>query len=267
MPELPPLVDVHCHLLPGIDDGAADLETALAMAQLAVADGIDTVVVTPHQQGAFHRNDGATIRARTEEFAAALAAHEIPLRVLPGADVRIEPELVRGVLSGQIVSLGDHRRHVLLELPHELYLPLEGLLDDLASARMTGVLSHPERNLGILQRPEVLRPLVEAGCLMQVTAGSLLGAFGPRIEAFSIWLLKQGLIHLVASDAHGLTSRRPLLSPAHRRIAALTDEATAERLCSTVPLAIAEGRAVTVAQASPAGPPRHRRWLGLRRAA
>ena len=163
------------HLPPSDADA---IQTSLAMAEMAVDDGISTIIATPHQLGNFAHIRGDDVRRRTADMAALLAERKIPLAVLPGSDVRIEPDLAKRIADGDVVTLGDHRKHVLLELPHELYMPFEPLLDRLAAAGVVGVLSHPERNAGILRQPKVLGPLVERGCLMQVTAGSVLGAFG-----------------------------------------------------------------------------------------
>src|SRR5690242_10241412 len=145
-----PFVDIHCHLTPGIDDGAKDWEQSLEMARMAVADGIGVMICTPHQLGNFSSNSGEIIRTRVAELQSFLDEHKVPLRVLPGADVRIESDLVNRVRRGEVVSLADRRKHVLLELPHELYIPLDRLLEELNSAGMVGILSHPERNQGIL---------------------------------------------------------------------------------------------------------------------
>ncbi len=243
MPDLA-FVDIHCHLVPGIDDGAADLAESLAMARMAVDDGIHTIICTPHQGGNFAQNRGERIRAAVAQLQRQLDHAGIPLDVLPGADVRIESDMLAGLQSGDIVSLADHRRHVLLELPHELYMPLEPVLQTLARAGMTGILSHPERNQGILARPAVLKPLVEAGCLMQITAGSLVGAFGPGIQEFSEWMLREGLVHFVATDAHGTKSRRPLISRAYRHAAAIVGNGYAEEICCENPSLVAAGESV-----------------------
>ena len=108
-----PFVDIHCHLLPGIDDGAADWETTLGMAQMAVAEGTSTVLVTPHQLGNFAHNLGDDIRRRTQELQQVLQQHDIPLKVLPGGDVRIEDRMIERLLCGEVVSLADLRQHVL----------------------------------------------------------------------------------------------------------------------------------------------------------
>ena len=231
-------------MLPGLDDGAVNLGVSLAMAEMAVADGIATVVATPHQLGNYARNRGDTIRAYVARFQRELDARRIPLRVLPGADVRIEPDMVERLVGGDVVSLADLRRHVLLELPHELYVPLEGLLRTLRAAGMVGILSHPERNQGILREPQIVERLVRAGCLMQVTAGSLVGAFGRQICEFSEWLVEEGLVHVVATDAHGTNRRRPIMSRAYDRVVELAGAPVAEALCCQNPAAIAEGREV-----------------------
>jgi protein-tyrosine phosphatase len=239
-----PLVDIHCHLLPDLDDGAADWDESLAMARMAVADGISTIVATPHQLGNFGQNDGESIRARCAELQELLDRHGVDLELLPGADVRIEPELIARIRTGDVVTLADHRRHVLLELPHELYLPMEGLLADLRAAGLAGILSHPERNLGILRRPRIVESLVDAGCLMQVTAGSLAGTFGPRSKRLCETLVAEGLVHFIATDAHGSRSRRPLLSGAFDRVAALAGDEAAVELCSENPARVAAGHRV-----------------------
>lgn len=235
------MVDVHCHLLPGIDDGAPDLEAALAMAAMQVDQGVDTVVVTPHQLGAFAHNSGEDIRARTAALQEELDRRQIPLRLLPGADVRIDDGMVEGLVSGEVVSLADRRRHVLLELPHELYFPLEPVLDALAARGMVGVLSHPERNAGLLARHEVVESLVERGCLMQVTAGSLSGTFGPSSRSMAEWMASRGLLHFLATDSHSPQRRRPRLREAFEAASLLAGEEAAARWCRTNPRAVADG--------------------------
>jgi protein-tyrosine phosphatase len=244
-------VDIHCHLLPGVDDGAASWEESLAMAEMAVDDGVGTVIVTPHQLGNYSRNDGDTIRHRTLELQQQLREHGVPLEVLPGADVRIDETMLAGLRSGQVLTLADAGRHVLLELPHEMYFPLEGVLSSLQNVQITGILSHPERNQGLLQQPGLIPGLVELGCLMQVTAGSLMGTFGPTCQEMAEWMLEQQLVHFLATDAHSSKSRRPLLRRAFERAARLTDEETALELCCRNPRAVATGQTITVCTPRP----------------
>ncbi|MHB1037131.1 MAG: tyrosine-protein phosphatase [Pirellulales bacterium] len=265
MAEREPLVDIHCHLLPGLDDGAESWEESLAMARMAVADGISTVVATPHQLGNFGQNDGDMIRGHVRRFQEMLDEREIALRVLPGADVRIESDMIPKLRSGEVLTLADRRRHVLLELPHEVYLPLDRLLSDLERIGLVGILSHPERNAGILSDPSVLSRLVEAGCLLQVTAGSLLGSFGPPVQALAESIIKHGAAHLVATDAHGTKSRVPRLARAFDRVALLAGAETASAVFCRNPARVAAGEAVTPGYRKP-----DKRgwasWLGWRKA-
>jgi protein-tyrosine phosphatase len=133
---------------------------------------------------------------------------------------------------------------VLLELPHELYFPLAGVLAQLDNAGMVGILSHPERNQEILRRPALVASLVDMGCLMQVTAGSLLGGFGPAAQSLAEQLLADGLVHFLATDAHGVRSRRPLVRQAFERAAALVGEDAASEICCDNPRRVAEGKDV-----------------------
>jgi protein-tyrosine phosphatase len=267
MDQLEPFVDIHCHLVPDIDDGAKTWDESLAMARMAVADGIQTIVVTPHQLGAYGHNTGDVIRARTRQLQQFLSDNEVKLRVLPGGDVRIEAEMISRLRTGEVMTLADRRKHVLLELPHELYFPLEGVLDELVAIGMTGILSHPERNQGILKNREVLEPLVDKGCLMQITAGSVMGTFGPHCQQFCDWMLERGLVHFVATDAHSPKSRRPLMARAFERVAELADWESAVEFCCRNPAAVAAGRDVKLGRRTLKKKTTWGGWLNWRRAA
>ncbi len=244
MNSIPPLVDIHCHPLPELDDGAANWDEALAMARLAVEDGIRCIVATTHQFGACANVHGDMIRDRAVQFQQKLNQQGVKLKILPGAEIRVEPDLVPRLKRGDLLSLADRRRHVLLELPHNVYFPIDRVLAELKTAGLTGILAHPERNQAFRSRPETLAALVHGGCLLQVTGGSLLGGFGPDVQKFTSQLIQQGLVHFVSTDAHGPRARRPLLAGAFRAVASLADEATAIDLLSRNPACVAEGQAV-----------------------
>jgi protein-tyrosine phosphatase len=237
-------VDIHCHLLPGIDDGPDDWDESVAMARMAADDGTTTIIATPHQLGSFGQNQGDAIRRSVAELQERTAAAGVTLNILPGADVRIEERLVERLLSRDVLTLGDHGRHVLLELPHELYLPLESLVERLSRHDIVAILSHPERNNGILRRPEILAPLVDAGCLLQITAGSLCGSFGPECQQLAESLLVGGLVHFVATDGHGSQSRRPRMRRAYQRVSELAGIEIAAELCNLNPARVAAGQPV-----------------------
>lgn len=255
-----PFVDIHCHLIPGIDDGASSWDVSLEMARMAAAEGIETIVTTPHQLGAYEQNRGDMIREKVAELQQRLRRANVPLTVLPGADVRIEPEMIDRLRQGDVLSLADLRKHVLLELPHEVYFPLKPVLDGLRGIKMTGILSHPERNQGLLEQPRITESLVQSGCLMQVTAGSLLGKFGPQSQSMSEWMIRSGLVHFIATDAHGVNSRRPLMRRAFQRVAELCDQTTATDLCCRNPAAVASGRVVKAGRRKTVAPTRSR-WF------
>ena len=244
MSEVPPLIDIHCHPLPNLDDGAASWDEALAMARLAAEDGVGRIIATPHQLGAFGHIHADAIRKQAAEFQQTLDRHAVTLTVLPGAEIRVEPHLAARVRRGELLTLANRGRHVLLELPHNVYFPIDRVLAELKAAGLTGILAHPERNQAIRSRPEVLAALVHAGCLVQVTGGSILGAFGHEVEQFASRLVEQGMVHFVATDAHGSRTRRPLLAKVFHAVANLVDESTAMVLLSQNPGRVTEGKEV-----------------------
>lgn len=260
-PEVCGFVDLHCHMLPALDDGARDLAEALAMARIAVEDGIRAAVLTPHQLGQNSQITGDAIRSAVESFRNALARERIPLQVFPGADVRIEPHLAERIVSGEVLSVADGRKYVLLELPHEVYVPLDGVLDALAAQGVRGILTHPERNQGLLAHPQLVHELVDRGCLMQVTAGSLLGNFGSRSLALAVMMVKNRLVHFVSSDGHNTRSRRPELREAFDFTTTLIDRATAGAIFCGNPAAAVAGAPL----AEPTSRPRRRAgfWSSL----
>lgn len=239
-----PYIDIHCHVVPGIDDGSVDMPESLAMVRDAAADGTTTVIATPHQLGANAHVTAEAIRRGVAALQAAVDEAGICVKILPGADVRIEPELPALVRQGKVVTLADRGRHLLLELPHETCFPLDSLLAALDRRGVVGILSHPERNRGIIREPGVMRDVVDAGGLLQITAGSLLGEFGASPKRLAESAVRDRLAHFVASDAHD-TSKRPFgLRAAFEAVAALTDEDYAILVCSINPGRVVRGESV-----------------------
>jgi len=227
-----------------LDDGAVSWEESVALARLAAADGISTVIATPHQLGRYREVRAERIRALVVQLQQVLRQQNVDLCVLAGADVRIEPEVVGKIQSGEVVTLADRRRHVLLELPHEVCPPLDQLLGHLHQAGLSGILSHPERNRAIQAEPNLVGRLVHAGWLIQITAASLTGTFGSRARSVAEWLVQQGLVHFVATDAHSTMARPPVLSRAWTRVVELAGPDLAEEWFRTNPGAVIAGRDV-----------------------
>ena len=210
---MPSFIDLHCHCLPGLDDGPADLDAALTLCRALVADGIGTVVATPHQLGPLEgRLAAPAIRAATHSLNAELTRHGIPLRLLPGAEVRLHEQLLQLIADDQVMTLADGRRWLLLEMPQEPFIDIGDLLKTLAAQGLGIVFSHPERYPWIHRHlPEVLAWRAEWGIKFQVTAASLLGDFGKPVAELTWHLASLHAIDMVASDAHsdqGLRSPR-----------------------------------------------------------
>jgi protein-tyrosine phosphatase len=211
------------------------------MARMAEADGTKSLVATPHQLGANSQVSAEAIRQGVAELQNALNAEGIGVSVLPGADVRIEPELPKLVKQGKVLTLADQGKHVLLELPHETYFPLEPLLAALARQGLVGILSHPERNRGIIKKPEVMWDVVEAGGLLQITAASLTGAFGRSPQKIAEMCVEERLIHFIASDAHDTRNRPFGMRDAYDTIIELADEGLADLVCCENPSKVVAG--------------------------
>lgn len=234
------MLDLHCHLLPGIDDGATDLEMALEMARIAVDDGITTVACSPHIYPGLYENDAAGIRTAVTALQIELDERGIALRLLEGADVHLEPDLAAAVEAGRVPTLSGSR-YLLLEPPHHIAPPrLEDTLFDLLLAGIVPVVTHPERLTWIEDQYTVFERLVKGGAWMQVTAGSLTGRFGRRPRYWAERMLDEGLVHVLATDAHHPRRRPPLLAEGRAAAAARVGDAEAEHLVVTRPQGIIE---------------------------
>jgi protein-tyrosine phosphatase len=239
-------------MLPGIDDGAKTLDVALAMARMAVADGIVTVACTPHILPGVYNNTAPRIAAAVTAFAAALAQARIPLEITTGADVHLAPNLLSEIQAEQIPTLGQSR-YLLLEPPHHVLPPrLEEFAFSLSAQNIVPVLTHPERLAWIEARYDVIVRLAAAGVLMQVTAGSLLGKFGRPARYWAERMMDEGIVHLLASDGHDIIRRPPVLSEAREFVAGRWGEAAATALVVTNPLHILQdGRPSDILQPHP----------------
>lgn len=206
------MIDLHCHLLPAIDDGAPDEATALAMARIAVADGIRTVACTPHIYPGLFENDAAGIAVKVDDLQRRLREEGIALELTTGADAHLTPELLPRLQAGTAPTLaGSH--YVLLEPPHTVAPPrFAEAVFEIVNAGFVPVITHPERLTWIRQHYEVFAALVRSGAWMQVTAGSLTGRFGAGAQRVAERMLDDGLVHILGTDAHSARSRPPLLA-------------------------------------------------------
>lgn len=201
------MIDLHCHILAGIDDGAKSVEDSLEMARAAVNEGIDTIIATPHHKNGRYENSKQLIIEKTAELNEVLKAENIPLTILPGQEPAIHGELLNGITLGDVSTL-NNTQYIFIELPAG-HVPryTDKLLYDLQMEGKIPVIVHPERNQEIIERPEILYQLIKNGALSQVTASSICGIFGKRIKSFSEQLIEANLTHFIASDAHNTNKR------------------------------------------------------------
>ena len=232
------MIDLHAHILPGVDDGVASIDAALELARAAVSDGVSVMAATPHV-----RDDYPTTPERMEALVADLRAvlsdHDVALEVRPGGEIaldrlaQLDPDELRRF------GLGGNASLLLLEFPYYGWpIALEQQIFELRARGIDVVLAHPERNRDVQARPESLRRAVEMGAFVQLTAASVDGRLGRSSRSAAFRLLELGLAHLVASDAHAPGVRQVGMSAA---ATAVGDEALAYWLTSEVPHALLEG--------------------------
>jgi protein-tyrosine phosphatase len=262
------MIDLHCHILYGLDDGPATIEESVQMCRMGYADGVRTVVATPHTLNESYQNDRLTILSKVQElkealkqcglrnsefgvenlrseisFHSALRTPHSEFEVLPGSDVHFCNELLSRLDQGWVTTVGDGKRFLIIELPPHTMPPRgEDLLFQLMARGIVPIISHPERHLWIMQRPERYYEMVRMGCLGQVTAMSLTGGFGPKIRRFAQKLLKKRLFHIIASDAHGINGRRPSLTLAIKEAERIIGKEVAQKMVNEYPRAILEGK-------------------------
>lgn len=239
------MIDVHSHLLPGIDDGPEDLETSLAMARMAVADGVYYAVMTPHIAPGEFDNDGPKIHKAYESFKRALKDARIPLRIGMAAEVRLDLEIVPMLGRDEIPYLGWHGgdQILLLEFPHT-HIPAGAVrfVERLLKQKIRPIIAHPERNRDVIRDYAKMAPFLSLGCYIQITAGSLTGDFGRGPRKRARQLLETDVLKVLATDAHNLGLRRPVLSAGVNAAAAVIGRPAAENLVYKNPLSIVFGR-------------------------
>jgi protein-tyrosine phosphatase len=242
-------VDIHCHCLPGIDDGPGSMDEALALCSALVKDGITSVVATPHQLGRYDRlNTAGQIREAITQLVSELTDHDIPLEIFPGGDVRVDERLPRLLESGEVGTVADAGMHILLELPHELFVDPLPVIDFLRSRGLQAIMTHPERHHYLVDAGRWARHWIEHGAVLQITAGSLLHEFGARAYESAWGLVSSGMASLVASDAHDVRRRPPRMSEAIEILTRQLGRKTARLLTIDNPLRVLNGQAIEAPQ-------------------
>jgi len=237
------VIDLHCHILPGIDDGATDVSVSLAMARAAVGQGVSVVACTPHILPGLYHNSGPAIRQATQQLQGVFQQEGIPLQLVTGADVHMTPDFVGGLRAGRLLSIADSR-YVLVEPPHHTAPPqLEDFFFNLVVAGYVPILTHPERLSWVPSRYQMIKRLVQGGVWMQLTAGSFAGAFGRNALYWAERMLDDGCVHLLASDAHAAERRPPNLAVGRDIVAKRVGAEEAQCLVLTRPTGILKDQA------------------------
>jgi len=288
------MLDLHCHILPYLDDGAKDWDASLAMCAIAKRDGIHTIVATPHMKPGLFSPSKPRILSHVQELNQRIissnssnsknstnsmnsmnsrnsrnSTNSVLPAILPGADIAFQPDIIEQIEKDAVLFLNQSPnstnsinsrnsinsknsknsintfRYLLLELPDYFLFPqVKDLIALLKNKGIIAILSHPERNAMIQRNSKLLRKLIEAGALSQVTAMSVTGEFGKDIQQIARKLLKKNLVHIIASDAHSPDVRPPVLSRAVTQAAKIIGSDRAEKMVQDVPQAVVEGRDV-----------------------
>lgn len=232
------MIDLHTHLLPGIDDGSVSLAQSLQMAKIAVDDGITVMACTPHIYPGLYMNNAAGIRAECDKLQASLDEAGINLRLVVGADAHLVPELLSGLQSGRVPTL-HQSRYFLLEPSHHVMPPhFSDSVFQIVLAGYQPVITHPERLTWIEDNYSTFVDFAQRGVWLQVTAGAILGKFGTRAKYWSERLLSDGLVHILASDAHNTGRRSPQMAEALEQVTKRVGKSEAMRMVFDRPQAI-----------------------------
>lgn len=232
------MIDIHSHILPGIDDGAHNIDEALTMLKMAADNGVTTQVLTPHiHQGRFD-NGKDEIELAFEKFRLQVAAANIPIKLLLGAELRIGPEIITMINNNQVPWLGEcqEQKTFLLEFPrNDIPFGSDNLVRWVLSNNCLPIIVHPERNRTFINHPEKLQVFIDLGCPIQITACSLTGKFGEDVQKFSEQLLIDNKVSAIASDCHNLKGRKPDLLEGFEHAKTIVGEQQANSLVNVIP--------------------------------
>ena len=246
------MIDLHTHILPGVDDGVGTEEAAVEFARVAIDDGVQTIVATPHCKEGFYFNDRAGVLEGVERLRTRFETEGLAVALEPGAEVHLCPDLVERIRDGRAPTLADNGKTLLLELSLSQYpVDLENLVFQLKLAGIELVFAHPERIRFFQDDAARYESVVRLGAVGQITTGSILGVFGREIARFSEELLRKGLVHIIASDAHNVRGRPPRLREAVEAAVTWVGEARAHSMVTDVPAALLAGESPELPEPDP----------------
>ncbi len=269
------MIDIHNHILYGLDDGAKTLEESIEMCQISFDDGVGIIVATPHTLNSVYENSRSTILTKVQELNTMIdreflyipphslqphmglatgqpnnpgtrlddSTNHVNLKIIPGADVHFSEKVLSQLYQDEIMTIADGGKFLLLEFPSQgIPFQAETILFELMVRGITPIITHPERNLEIARSPKRYSNMVQRGCLGQISAASLTGGFGREARQAAEKLLGRNLAHFIASDGHSANGRPPVLSSAVQAAAKIVGEEEARKMVTEYPRAIIEGR-------------------------
>lgn len=261
------MIDLHAHILPGLDDGPGSLDESLAMCEIAANDGIRVIVATPHTGNGVYNNHRESIISSLSILQKKIESAGLPIVLVPGADVHANIDIVAMVEDGRAMTVNDKGRYVMVEIPDQTIPPnFEEWLFGMRLKGITPILTHPERNVAIRSDIDLLAKIVNMGVLVQVTAMGITGHFGTAVERTTREMLERGLVHVIATDAHSVEGRPPVLSAARDVAASLVGEEEAWRLVQKNPRSILEGQSVEIPKPRQEKPGFMKKFLSRKRA-
>lgn len=256
------MIDLHIHLLPGLDDGAADVDEAVDMCRMCVEDGVDRVVAVGHMFDGMFDIERSELLAGVQRLRTAVDTAGIDIDIHAAGDTHLDPNLGQYADAQQVVTVGDDGRYLLVEFPRDVIPPgTSEVLFQLQTSGITPVITHPERNREVQDNPGWLAEQVGKGVLVQITAASLTGVFGSTARECACEMVERRIAHVVASDAHSTGRRRPGLTEARKVAASLLDEDHAALMFEEIPRRIVAGENVT--PPAPRETTRRNSWWGL----
>ncbi len=239
------MIDIHSHILPGLDDGPKELSQTIEMCRLAEADGIRTIVATPHTLNGVYQNEKGRILKEIQDLCQMLDREGINIKILPGTDTHVHPEILKHIMNGYAMTLNDTGRYIMLEFPdYFVFQNISKLLTLLISNGMIPIISHPERNKQMMRKIGILKEMIAMGSLSQITAMSITGGFGRQVKKAAEKMIKENLVRVIASDSHSPNHRPPVLSPAIDRVGKWIGAKEALSMVTTIPEAIINGKRI-----------------------
>ena len=253
-----PFADLHCHLLAGLDDGPKTIDDALEMCRIAYDEGTRHITAGAHFNSIW-QNRPDDIRPAAEKLRQALIEHDIPIKIYPNTEVALYPELMRDWLAGDLLGYNDQRHYLLIEFPHNIYVDIKGLVEELIQHETRPVLAHAERYSQLVHGGNEIDQLVELGCLIQVNTGSITRPTDSATGTIVKEWVQRGLVHVLGSDGHSKVNRPPHFAEAFQQVVRWTDQTQASLIASTNGLMVLRGLNFQ----PPTPQPRRRKWFSF----